>query len=533
MSTGSRRAARKLNLASTSALPWPQLLALVAVAALFFWLQFSTPHICCTDFDGYYHIHWSQILWSGIRQGHFPAAFSWLPLTSLNPHDYADQHLLFHLLLIPFLWFTTPVMAAKASAAMFGTAAVFSCFWLVLHYRVRYALFWLIALLGSSSIFLYRMSMTRTQSLSIVFIVAGIVLLFEEKYRWLALLAFLYVWTYNLFVFLFAMALFWSAAVWWAQGRRELRPLLWTGIGIAAGLVVNPYFPHNIRLFFEHLTAKAGQLSLQAGTGMEWYALPSWDLATSCAVAFVAMLVGTIAFGFLLGRRGRSGMQRPLFFLLFATLLLLLAARSRRFIEYWPPFAVLFAAFTLQQVSEPPAQQEQKLKTRDHAAGTTRRKTFAATMVGLALVAVFLLQAQQARRWIQAPPNADKYRPAAQWMLEHVPRGATIFNASWDDFPILFYYDDSHAYVSGLDPIYLPDHNTDLGDLYERIAAGKQNHPGKSIHEAFGADYVLVSPAANRSFYVAALLSGEFTKVFEDKQCVVLKVRDLSLLNSE
>jgi len=35
-------------------------------------------------------------------------------------------------------------------------------------------------------------------------------------------------------------------------------------------------------------------------------------------------------------------------FLIFSTALMLMTARSRRFAEYWPPFAILFAAFTLQ-----------------------------------------------------------------------------------------------------------------------------------------------------------------------------------------
>ncbi|MFH3651857.1 hypothetical protein WAH63_22370, partial [Acinetobacter baumannii] len=31
---------------------------------------------------------------------------------------------------------------------------------------------------------------------------------------------------------------------------------------------------------------------------------------------------------------------------------LIITARSRRFVEYWPPFAVLFAAFALQPLME-------------------------------------------------------------------------------------------------------------------------------------------------------------------------------------
>lgn len=509
---------------------WAQaVLGLAIIAALFFWLQFSTPEICCSDFDGYYHIHWSQLLWNGIRHLHFPPAFSWLPLTSLNAHGYADQHLLFHLLLIPFLWFATPVTAAKVSAALFATAALFSCFWLTLRYRLRYPTFWLLALLSSSALFLYRMSMTRAQSLSIVFIVIGIVLLFEEKYRWLAVVGFFYAWTYNLFVILLAMAVLWTAAVWWGERCRELRPVLWTTIGTAAGLIANPYFPHDLRLFYEHLTAKLGEVSIVSGAGMEWSALPSWDLAKWNVLAVVAMLVGCIACGFLLGRRGRNGMQRPIFLLLFSTLLLVLAARSRRFVEYWPPFAILFAAFTLQAVWEPVPQDQQRSKSRNApgrvaALGITR----SAAILGVVAVAgIFLYQAHHARQLIAAPSGAENYRAGARWLLDHVPKGDAVFNAAWDDFPILFYYDDAHAYVSGLDPMYLPDHNPDLGRLYQSISAGKENHVGQNIHQAFGADYIFVSPAVERNFYVAAMLSGEFSKVYEDKYCIVLKVREL------
>jgi len=35
------------------------------IALVFRHLQFSTASICCGDFDGYYHIKWSQMLWEG------------------------------------------------------------------------------------------------------------------------------------------------------------------------------------------------------------------------------------------------------------------------------------------------------------------------------------------------------------------------------------------------------------------------------------------------------------------------------------
>jgi hypothetical protein len=352
-------------------------------------------------------------------------------------------------------------------------------------------------------------------------------LLFEGRYKWLAVAAFLYVWTYHLFAILGAMAVLWTLTIWWTEGRREWRPILWTGIGFAAGFVLNPYFPNDLRLFWEHLSAKAGSVSLAPGAGTEWYAPPSWQLLTSSLVAFVAMLAGYISFGFVAGRHGRRGIERPLFLLLFATLLLVLTARSRRFVEYWPPCAVLFAAFTLQSAGESAVVDPQKRAGKTLPAPEPWRPSKLQGAVGVVILfTLSFYQVDQARRLVATPTIPDQYRGGTQWLLDHVPSGAIVFNASWDDFPKLFYYDQSHAYVSGLDPIYLVDQNADLGRLYERIVTGKQRRSAKGVHQAFAADYVFVTPAADRSFYVSAMLSGEYTKVYEDQQCMILKIRD-------
>src|SRR5215212_1558417 len=71
----------------------------VTIGLIFWRLQFSNQSVCCGDFDGYYHIRWSRLLWENMRRGHFfPPTFKWLPLTTLNPKDYVDHHLLFHIL---------------------------------------------------------------------------------------------------------------------------------------------------------------------------------------------------------------------------------------------------------------------------------------------------------------------------------------------------------------------------------------------------------------------------------------------------
>jgi hypothetical protein len=504
-------------------------IAVPVVVALLSWIQFGTRSICCGDFDGYYHIKQSRLLWDGLRSGDFPPVFSSLPLTTLSPRTYADQHFLFHLLLIPFTWAHNLALSAKLAAILFATLAVLSCYWLVFRYRVRYAAIWLLALLGCSSEFLYRISMTRAQSLSIVFIVAGIFLLFERRYLWLAPTAFLYVWAYNLFVLLIFMAIVWLLVAWWAEGRHEWGAPVYAGAGAVGGLIINPYFPRNAKLLVEHIFLKSGQVSIQPGVGIEWYSLSSWILLKTCLIAFIAMVVGYLTVGYLLAGRERSRVQRPLFLAVFASFLLIMTARSVRFTEYWPPFAVLFAAFALQAVWEGQTAREITPTDSFSLKQSHDRKTAlhiaAVATVTVALIGILAHTARLAYLGIANNVGSDQYQGGAQWLNRHVPAGTMIFNVHWGDFPKLFFYDDSHNYVSGLDPSYLSHHDPELGHLYDRIINGQEQDSAALIRSRFRAEYIFVGAVVNPTFYRQMEESEHFEKAYEDNQCIVLRIK--------
>ncbi|MFL6211101.1 MAG: hypothetical protein ACJ74W_19790 [Pyrinomonadaceae bacterium] len=518
------------------------LAGLCLIGLVFGWLQFSTRAVCCGDFDGYYHIKWSQTLWQGLRARHFPPQFTWLPLTTLNARDYVDHHLLFHLLQIPFTFFRDLRFGAKVSAAVFAALAVLSCYWLIFRYRIRYPFVWLFALLGSSAPFLYRMNMTKAMSVSVVLLVVGIYLLFQRKYVWLLPLAFVFTETYDMFVLLGVAVVIWLAVDAWSERRMAWQPMVkligFTLAGIALGLVLNPYFPHNIKLLWEHALMKVTKSDFTVKVGNEWYPYESWDFFRNCTVAFAAMFVGYITFTW----EDRKRAARPLFFLIFSTLLLIANARWRRFAEYWPPFAVLFAAFAVQaaldRIRTPygrlPAdvrdELEPYLDSHEPPAAAGRREDWGLTVATVAALVlatsmVFTIYAETKEIKESAAPEA--YRGGAEWLRANVPAGQVVFNTDWDDFPKLFYYDPTHAYVSGLDPTYLYDANPQLSQLYEQITLGKESDPGPLIRDRFGARYVFTdNEDVHDAFYDAAMDSGWFEEVYTDDNCTILHIRD-------
>ena len=512
----------------------------ISIGVLFWQLQARTSAICCGDFDGYYHIKWARTLWEGIKSGHFPPAFPWLPLTTLNAKDYVDHHLLFHIFQIPFAEFSDPVLGAKIASALFAGLAVFSCYWLVIHYRVRYGILWLDAFLACSAPFLFRMSMAKAPPFAIIYLIIAIHLFFKRKYWPLLIVALLFTWTYDLFVLLLMAAVFWVVTIAITEKRFEWRPLVYVVVGCAAGLIINPYFPHNLQLLVEHIQIKLTASDFDIKVGSEWYPYDSWEFLGNSALACIAMLIGYIAFE--PSERRRS--HHAIFFLLLATALMIMTARWKRIAEYWPPFAILFAAFSLKpwlagtrsyltrlpahvldelkpffdREGEPPPE-DQKSKMREVW------RAFAVSVVAAAL-SVFLF----ANLWAtikeigQSEPH-DFYRAGAEWMRNNVPPGQIVFNTDWDDFPRLFYFDSTHYYVSGLDPSYLYDKDSELSHLYERITLGNEEDPGPLIRDRFGARYVF-SDNTHHDFFEHARDSGWFDIVYEDTQCTIMYIRD-------
>jgi hypothetical protein len=512
------------------------LTGLAGITAVFWFLQFATKSICCGDYDGYYHIAWSRMLRDGIRAHHLPQ-FTGLPLTTLNPKDYVDHHLLFHIFQIPFTWFRDLQTGTKAASITFAVLAVFSCYWLMVRYRISYALMWLVALLACSTPFLFRLNMAKAPPFAIIYSIIGIYLLFENRYWLLAPLAFVFTLTYDMFVLLIAAAAIWTIVIAWAEHRFEWRPLVFVLAGTALGFVINPYFPHNLGLFYEHLKIKLTMKDFSTKVGQEWYPYSAWEFMGNSVVACVAMVVGYIAFE--AGERRRS--HRTLFFLLFATMLMVMNARWRRIAEYWPPFAILFAAFAIQPwlnnarsaLTGLPAEVLEELQPFFDIEGAAARKTrelwqlLGAGVVTVVLAFPLAANVMVTRHDIAKSDEPHYYKNGMQWVRSNVPPGQIIFNTDWDDFPRLYYFDPTHAYVSGLDPTYLYDKNAALSKLYDRITLGKEPDPGPLIRDRFGARYVFTDNSDDHSrFFRNAMDSGWFEVVYEDVECTVLHIRD-------
>jgi hypothetical protein len=485
----------------------------VFLLAIFFFslafIQFSTPDM--PDNDGFYHIKLAYLM----RTEGLKPDFPWLPLSILNQEEFYDHHFLFHVALLPFTFGNLRV-GAKWAAVTFAALAFLAVWLLLRRQRVPFAWLWALGLLGISEAFLFRMSITRTQSLSLAVLAIAVMWLLEGKYKHLAVLSFFYVWMYDAFPLIGILAFLYFLAVLIVEGRLEFRPLLYVGAGILLGMLINPYFPHNITFFIHHLAPKlADATSIRVGN--EWYPYDTGQLLRNSLPALAALALGALA----LGLSGSKMEVRTAFAFLCALLFGLMLFQARRFVEYFPPFALIFAAFAFSPLLadfQPAAAAGSGSWPRAYL-----RAHLPALLIGSFVIAAALKSIPAARDQVDSSKPYNLYAGASLWLMQNTPEGARVFQTDWDDFPRLFFYNTRNTYLIGLDPTYMQLYDAEMYDRWVDITQGDVESMSEAIAKEFGSRFV-VTDLDHGAFLAKAAADPGLKEVYRDNQAVVFEV---------
>jgi hypothetical protein len=486
-------------------------------------VQFATPSLAGND--GYYHIKMAYLM----RTEGLKPAFDWLPLTILNAAEFVDHHFLYHVLLIPFT-FGDLRLGAKLASVMFPALSFLTVWWLLRRQKVPYPSLWSLGLLVVSEAFIYRMSMPRAQSLSLGVLILAVHWLLTDRHRLMVPLAFLYVWLYNAFPLILLVTGTYVAARWLVERRLEWRALLYAGLGVGLGLLVNPYFPDNLVFIVRHVGPKMFDPTA-VKVGSEWYPYKTTQLTENSALALIAFLGGVLALGLSSQRMG-AGTATSLFAaILFGAMLF----QSRRFVEYFPAFALIFSAIAwapairhwldgkgegLSARRLPPrvaARLRQLLPIR-----IVRSLALACLLVTILLTGLYLNLGPSRESLTDSKPY-QRYAGAATWLQTNTPRDAGVFQSDWDDFTRLFYYNTHNTYTLGLDPTYMQLQDAKLFELWVDISQGRVDRPAAAIANQFGASYA-ISDLKHKGFLREAAEDPGLLEVYRDDEAVVFQV---------
>ena len=480
--------------------------------------QFASPDM--PDNDGYYHIKLAYLM----RTESLRPAFPWLPLTILNPREFYDHHFLFHVALIPFT-FGDLRLGAKWASVLFSSIAFLLVWRLLDRQRVPYAPLWSLGLLAVSEAFIYRISITRAQSLSLAVLVLGLDILFTRKYKWLVPLAFVYVWMYDAFPLLLLVVGLYTLAVLIIERRLEVRPLLFTAAGMGLGLIINPYFPYNIIFNIRHLIPKLTETTA-TNVGNEWYPYTTGQILKNSPLALVTFLLGTLALG--MHEKRMDTRTATTFFV--AILFGFMLFQARRFIEYFPPFGLIFTALACAPLLAQPEGIAEKTESPSARrtffsqwTATPRRQWIASGVMILILVPGIFYTGRAAQASQRKSQPYGLYAQASAWLKANTLPGSRVFQTDWDDFPRLFFYNSQNTYLVGLDPTYMQLYDPQLYDLWVKITNGGIERPSLYIYPRFGADYV-VTDLNHTDFIRRADADPGLKQVFRDSQSAIYRV---------
>lgn len=490
---------------------------LLLFAGLFAWIQFATPGLAGND--GYYHVKMGYL----IREQGLTPAFEALPFTILNAADYYDHHLLFHVYLALFAPLDPAVdgglaltQGAKLASILMPALAFLAIWWMLRAQEVPFAAVWALGLFAVSEAFLYRMSMPRAQSLALLLLALALHWLLTERYLRLLPLGFIFVWAYNAFPLLLVVAGVYAAAVFVRERRIVWQAVVYPAVGIGLGVIVNPYFPQNVDFILQHVLPKLGEETTKVGN--EWSAYRTDTLLGNSGLALAAVVAGALALGW---RRDRIDAKTLTVFGL-AALFGYMLFTARRFVEYFPPFALIFLALAAAPLLRDWLAQW-------HAARVAGRTVVvvggvaATTAVGLLLAFGLWTTGRDARELVADSKPETLYAEASLWLRERTAPGDVIFQTDWDDFTRQFFYNSDVAYINGLDPTFMQLHDAALFDLWRDITRGEVERPGTIIRDTFGARFVF-SDLNHDDFLDVAAVDPALVELYRTEDAVIFQV---------
>ncbi|HEY2733559.1 MAG TPA: hypothetical protein VGI70_06220, partial [Polyangiales bacterium] len=205
----------------------------------------SWPLAMLFDSDSYYHL---AVARAYTERGPF-SELSWARFSAMQ-HGFGDKELLFHWLVALLVKVFPPLMAAKVAIAALVASIVSSIALGVVEALGPVGIWLALSLIASSIAFGSRIIRLRPELLSLLLLLASVRALARRRYAWLLPLSAAFALAYTAWQALFAICVLAFLCVLWVSREARFRILIFPLIGIAAGLMLHPQFPHNLRIWY-------------------------------------------------------------------------------------------------------------------------------------------------------------------------------------------------------------------------------------------------------------------------------------------
>ncbi|MBU4421776.1 hypothetical protein KKB41_02325 [Patescibacteria group bacterium] len=504
----------------------PEYLKYIGVAIFgFVFFGLLQGHSGFIDPDSFYHTKIAEMMLShGIVKN-----FHWLAFTVLND-IYIDHHFLYHAFLLPFIKFIPPLIGVKVATVFINTGFLLLFYTFLRTTPSNSPLsrgrregvpvpFLFVLLLLSGAPFIFRIDLVKASGFSLIFVMLLLLAIYKKKPILIGVISFFYVWAYGgwpISIALSIIFLFASLAANFLLNPRELskslycyivillkksewKPLLATISGSLVGLLINPYFPHNINFYWiQTVQIALVNYKSKIGVGAEWYGFSAAELTAYSGGIILVGLFGMLLF---FGRLAKKKYLKPdyvmmrdiFFFFISAGLFFVITLKARRNTEYAFPFMVIASAMFIKYFWD--AEIYKWIKK--GILKILRFKIFYKIFVGyLALMFIMALGINfwKVKNGLKENFAFDKYSEAMQVVKDASNEGDIVFHSDWDDWPMLFYNNDYNKYIVGLDTTFMYKYDKELYQKWRDITWGDfSGDPYDIIKNDFDARIIFIA----------------------------------------
>ena len=129
-----------------------------------------------------------------------------------------------------------------------------------------------------------------------------------------------------------------------------------------------------------------------------------------------------------------------------------MSIRQRRQVEYLAPALSLLIA-SLVSIFLPKISWHQVRKKLSQGKTQHILSLILGSVAIVACLSVITADTFQTKRYYEKI-SKNRFKAAVNWIKTNVPGNELIVNLRWDDFPMLFFQDDSYRWFGGLDPTF-------------------------------------------------------------------------------
>lgn len=470
------------------------ILLFLLVFGLFLWLQASPTFV---NPDSFYHAKMIELMQEDLVVDNF----TWLQATNFDT-NFADNNWLYHVLLVPFAgWFDTFVVIKFANVLFASIFITLLYFWLKRN-KGKWPLFF-VALLLTALPLVIKISFFEPTALVLIFYLIGLDLMIHYRYWGVLIISIIFALISGFFIILPLLALIWIVIdLFYLYHRMDYFKSKWGGVkeivmnklglqtnrrgrkwlmliasilGALIGIVIHPYWPNNLIIYYQDLFNNLVNNSV--GLNL---------LLINIGAIIVCILLTLVI---IIARSKKVSKLTGLFGII-TLLFLLLTTISYYYFEFFVINMVILLSLLWRDLLHD--------LTWYNIWNNIIKDSQAYKITTAAIVVIFIIISVNNiiifKITTKSSPALNHLQGAAEWLKYHSPDDSLVVSDRWQDWSSLFYYNDSNTYFLGKDKNYISIKHAQTADEYFDLMNGKISANSYLIlRDRIAADYLLIS----------------------------------------